>query len=330
MVIYNNSVSFFAAIDIGSNTIRLLVGNVRDNRINDVLYERRITRLAEGVNQFGNLRTENIEASLLVLREFSSLIEGKGVKTACAVATSALREANNADIFIEKVHNETGISIKVISGEKEAELTMKGILLSFSNSLFMYYPSLIFDIGGGSTEWILCRDMHPAGMGSIPIGVVKLHEKFIKSDPVSVANVSELEREILLQLEILNEKIGHHISRETIFIGTAGTFTTLAAIDLKLEIYDRDKVHLHRIPLSRLYDMRKKLFALSLEERKRVKGLEPGRADLIIPGIQFTIRTMEFFKFDELIVSEYGLLEGLLLEAIQEKNEKGIPETLKP
>ena len=322
--------SLFAAIDIGSNTIRLLIVNVMDNRINHVLYERRITRLAEGVNQCGNLRPENIEASLLVLRDFCSLIQRKGVKTVRAIATSALREAKNANIFIEKVRIDTGISIEVISGEKEAELTMKGVLFSFSNSSFMSSPSLIFDIGGGSTEWILCRGMHPVGMGSIPIGVVKLHERFIKSDPVSGADVSEMEREILAQLEIIKEKIGHHIIEETIFIGTAGTFTALAAVDLKLENYDREKIHLHKIPLNRLNDMRKRLFALSLEERKRVKGLEPGRADLIIPGIQFTINTMEFFKFEELIVSEYGLLEGVLLGAIQEKNEKGIPETLKP
>jgi len=315
-------VSFFAAIDIGTNTIRLLIGNVRDNRINDVLYERRITRLGEGVNQFRNLRDENIEDSLSVLRQFSSLIQREGVNTTRAIATSALREANNANIFIEKVFFDTGISIEVISGEKEAELTMKGILLSFSNSSIMTYPSFIFDIGGGSTEWILCRDMHPVGMGSIPIGVVKLHEQFIKSDPVSWADVSELEREILLELGILKEKIGHQIGRETIFIGTAGTFTTLAAIDLKLKTYEREKVHLHRIPLSRLYDMKKRLFILSLEERKRVEGLEIGRADLIIPGIQFTINTMEFFKFDELIVSEYGLLEGVLLETVQEMNKK--------
>ena len=314
--------SLFAAIDIGTNTIRLLIGNIGDNRINDVLYERRITRLGEGVNQFGNLRYENIEASLSVLREFSSLIQREGVKTTRAIATSALREANNANIFIEKVLFGTGISIEVISGEKEAELTMKGILLSFSNSSIMTYPSFIFDIGGGSTEWILCRDMHPVGMGSIPIGVVKLHEQFIKSDPVSWADVSELEREILLQLGILKEKIGHQIGRETIFIGTAGTFTTLAAIDLKLKTYEREKVHLHRIPLSRLYEMKKRLFILSLEERKSVEGLEIGRADLIIPGIQFTINTMEFFKFDELIVSEYGLLEGVLLETVQEMNKK--------
>jgi len=315
-------VSFFAAIDIGTNTIRLLIGNVRDNRINDVLYERRITRLGEGVNQFRNLRDENIEDSLSVLRQFSSLIQREGVNTTRAIATSALREANNANIFIEKVFFDTGISIEVISGEKEAELTMKGILLSFSNSSIMTYPSFIFDIGGGSTEWILCRDMHPVGMGSIPIGVVKLHEQFIKSDPVLWADVSELEREILLQLGILKEKIVHQIGRETIFIGTAGTFTTLAAIDLKLKTYEREKVHLHRIPLSRLYDMKKRLFILSLEERKRVEGLEIGRADLIIPGIQFTINTMEFFKFDELIVSEYGLLEGVLLETVQEMNKK--------
>jgi exopolyphosphatase/guanosine-5'-triphosphate,3'-diphosphate pyrophosphatase len=321
----------FAALDIGSNTIRLLIGDVEDNRIRDVFYERKITRLAEGLNQVGLLKAENIEASIVVLKEFSSFIQRQEVKTVRAVATSALREASNSDIFIKRVLADIGISIEVISGEKEAELTLKGILSSLSDSSLMtYHPSLIFDIGGGSTEWILCKGIQPIDMGSIPLGVIKLHENFVKTDPVSEIDISEMNREILLFLKILEERIGHNIDRKTSFIGTAGTFTTLASVDMQLETYERAKIHLHRIPLRRLSDMRRKLLALTLEERKKVKGLEPGRADLIIPGIQFTINVMVLFKLDELIVSDYGLLEGVLLEAGKERNEEDIPETLKP
>jgi exopolyphosphatase/guanosine-5'-triphosphate,3'-diphosphate pyrophosphatase len=139
-----------------------------------------------------------------------------------------------------------------------------------------------------------------------------------------------LDREILSSLEILKKGIRDRINKETRFIGTAGTFSTLASIDLHLEIYSREKIHFHRIPLNRLLDIRNKLAALPVRERMNVAGLEPGRADLIIPGIQFTINMMKSFAFDELTVSDYGLLEGVLIEALKERDEKNIPEACKP
>jgi exopolyphosphatase/guanosine-5'-triphosphate,3'-diphosphate pyrophosphatase len=316
-----------AAIDVGSNTIRLLIGNCRDGRIDLIVYERRITRLAEGITRSGILRDERIEASVAVLKEFSSLIKRNGVKTVSAVATSALREAFNSKVFIEKILAYTGISISVISGEKEAELTLKGVLSSFPESvLSMYNSLLIMDIGGGSTEWILCSGENPVGMGSIPIGVIKLLENCIKTDPVSETDISALNREILSAVEIFKKDIGNRLERKACFVGTAGTFSTLASLDLHLKTYSRGKIHLHRIPLHRLLDIRNRLVALPVKERMNVAGLEPGRADLIIPGIQFTISLMENFAFDELIVSDYGLLEGVFLESLKEGDEKDIPE----
>jgi exopolyphosphatase/guanosine-5'-triphosphate,3'-diphosphate pyrophosphatase len=323
--------SLLAVLDIGSNTFRLLIGNVNKDRIDDVLYERRITRLGDRVNQIGKLQDKNIEASLAVLKEFSSIISSHGIKYIKAVATSALREASNSDIFIQKVSVETGISIEVISGKKEAELTLKGILLSLpESSPITHHPLFIIDIGGGSTEWIICKNKQPVDMGSIPVGVIKLAGDFIKTDPVSETDITELNKEILSNLVGLKMRIGNYIDKQICFIGTAGTFTTIASIDLGLETYSREKIHLHRLPLSRLQDIGKKLSALPLIERKKVKGLEPERADLIIPGIQFTINTMEFFQFDELTISDYGLLEGVLLETLNEKNEKNISETKQP
>jgi exopolyphosphatase / guanosine-5'-triphosphate,3'-diphosphate pyrophosphatase len=319
-----------AAIDVGSNTIRLLIGNCRDGTINLVVYERRITRLAEGITRSRILRDERIEASVAVLKEFSSLIKRNGVKTVSAVATSALREAFNSKVFIEKVLAYTGISINVISGEKEAELTLKGVLSSFPESVLSMCDSLlIIDIGGGSTEWILCRGENPAGMGSIPIGVINLLENCIKTDPVSETDISALNREILPAVEIFKKDIGNQLEKKACFVGTAGTFSTLASLDSHLKTYSRVKIHLHRIPLHRLFDIRNRLVALPVKERMNVAGLEPGRADLIIPGIQFTISLMENFAFDELIVSDYGLLEGVFLESLKEGDEKDIPEACK-
>lgn len=322
--------SLSAAIDVGSNTIRLLIGNFQNNRIQHFLYQRRITRLADGINQSRVLRAERMEASLTVLQEFSSLIQSNGVKAVKAVATSALREACNAGGFIEKVFTDTGISIQVISGEQEAELTMKGVLSSFPESTLTHNNSLlIIDIGGGSTEWILCRGEHPVARGSIPIGVIKLHENFIKTDPVSKEDISALNREIISSIEIFKKDIRNHINKETHLIGTAGTFSTLASIDLHLEMYSREKIHLHRLPLTRLLNIRNTLIAFPVRERMNMTGLEPGRADLIIPGIQFTINILESFGIDGLTVSDYGLLEGVFLETLKERDEKNIPETCK-
>jgi exopolyphosphatase/guanosine-5'-triphosphate,3'-diphosphate pyrophosphatase len=314
--------SLLAAIDVGSNTIRLLIGEIEDHKIKDVYSGRRITRLGNRVDETGRLQDENMRASLAVLKEFSSILGEYRVEHVRAVATSALREASNSDSFVKEVLDDTGIQIEVIPGEREAELTLKGVLFSFSD---FAVSSFIVDIGGGSTEWILYGgDL--LGIGSIPVGVIKLTRQFIKTDPVSRSDITNMDREIISLLEGLKPSVGQYINRDTRFIGTAGTFTTIASVDLGLNAYSREKIHLHRISLEKLRVMSENLLSLPLEKREKVKGLEPERADLIIPGLQFTIKVMDFFRFDELTVSDYGLLEGLLTE-IKETIGKGISET---
>jgi len=335
----------FASIDVGSNTIRLLIAGVKDKKIIDVYYGRKITRLGTGISHTGKLLDKNIEASIAALKEFSSIISKHGVKRVRAVATSALREASNSEIFIEKVFADTGISIEVISGEKEAELILEGILLSLPESSHLtLHPLFILDMGGGSTEWILYRKERQGDrtrpqveMGSISVGVIKLAGSFIKTDPVSEADIKNLNDEIVLYVNDLKARIGKHINSDTRFIGTAGTFSTIASVDLGLDTYSRERIHLHSLPLSRLQDMSRRLLSLMLEERKNVRGLEPERADLIIPGLQFTIKVMGFFDFDELTVSDYGLLEGVLFDIFSEVRHGGkethgnnIPQTGKP
>ena len=284
------------------------------------------------MHQTGTLQDKNMEDSIAVLKEFSSAITHYGVHYTKAVGTSALREAANADLFIKKAFGETGIMIDVISGEQEAALTLKGILASLPMAGYSIPESaLIVDMGGGSTEWISIRKNHAAGtqpalmMGTIPMGVIKLAQKYVQAGPVSEYDVQQMTAEIDPVLLKLKAGIGQ-IPKETCLIGTAGTFTTIASVDLGLEQYSREKIHLHTIPFNRLLAMRDRLFSLTLKERETVRGLEPGRADLIIPGIQFTISMMKHFSIDELMVSDHGLLEGALLSA-RETLEKSISET---
>ena len=298
-----------ASIDIGSNTIRLLIGRVEKNRIIRLRYEMAITRLAAGVAETGLLKAENVEKSLSVLKEFSRLISTYNVSRIKAIGTSALREARNSEEFIRRVLLETDIRIEVVSGQKEAELTAKGVVLDLVRS----DSSLIVDIGGGSTEWILCENSSPVEMGTIPTGVVKLFENHIKSDPPSRHDIVSLNKEAEAVSGRLKAKIGHLINSNTVFIGTAGAVTTLASIDLGLETYNHEKIHKHNMPLQRLYDISERLISVPLSERKNLKGLEPGRADLIIPGILFTINIMELFGFKDMLVSDNGLLEGILV-----------------
>jgi exopolyphosphatase / guanosine-5'-triphosphate,3'-diphosphate pyrophosphatase len=321
-----------ASIDVGSNTIRLLIGAVEDERIADIHSARRITRLGNKVNQTGILQDKNMEDSIAVLKEFSSAITHYGAHYTKAVGTSALREATNADLFIKKAFEETGIMIEVISGEQEAALTLKGILASLSIAGYSIPESaLIVDMGGGSTEWISIRKKHAAGtspaliMGTIPMGVIRLAQKYVPVGPVSEYDVQQMAGEIDPVLLELNTRIGD-VPKETCLIGTAGTFTTIASVDLGLEQYSRERIHLHPIPFDGLLAMKDRLFSLTLKERETVKGLEPGRADLIIPGIQFTISMMKRFRIDELTVSDHGLLEGALL-SVRETFEKSIPKT---
>jgi len=320
--------SLFASIDVGSNTIRLLIGTIEDTRILDVFTSREITRLASGVSQKHRIQRVPFKKSLEVLRDFSAIISQHKIRFIKAVGTSALREASNADVFIDTVFSETGISIDIISGEQEAELTMKGISFSLINSRFESHPLFVMDIGGGSTEWILLQEKGIFRTGSIPVGVVKLAGEYHISDPPSKSRSKKMQNLFLAFLRDIQKTTGH-FQEKTHFIGTAGTFTTLASIDLGLETYSREKIHLHTIPIRRLKKIYTEISSIPLSKRKHIKGLEPERADLIIPGLHFTINAMDFFHFKELTVSDYGLLEGVLIE-LRDSLEKNISAAQKP
>jgi exopolyphosphatase/guanosine-5'-triphosphate,3'-diphosphate pyrophosphatase len=304
-----------AAVDVGSNTLRMLIGEVHGAALSRLCSDRVITRLAEGTRDSGMLGKESMRRSLSALRDFSSMIREYGVSRVAAVGTSALRDAANSSEFIDAVLQETGIQIEIISGTREAELTSKGVLLGFGKDQPLL---LIIDIGGGSTEWILLRpdQTESPSYGSLNLGVINLLERFAKTDPLSESDLSRLNEEIDSHISALgfSRKTPLSSSSSVRLVGTGGTITTLASLHLGLTTYDHEKIHMHGIAIDNLYDLRHLLLSLPLSERREIKGLEPERADLIIPGILLTIKFMEFFGFQEITASDYGLLEGLLKE----------------
>jgi exopolyphosphatase/guanosine-5'-triphosphate,3'-diphosphate pyrophosphatase len=300
-----------AVIDIGSNTLRLLIAARESGRLRRLLSERRVTRLAKGLISTRNLNKDSIEISVSCLAEFKVKCESYGVSGIHAIGTSALREANDSGRFIERVGQETGIAIKVLSGEEEALLTLAGI-----TGLGPEKPALAVDIGGGSTELVLTRNATAAY--SIPVGALKLFEQFIYSDPPSLSDIERMKASISSALSHAVSSIvddpGFGSTRLTAVTG--GSPTTLAAIKLGMRDYDGDRVHGLRLAYAEISSIFLDLCAKTHSERLDIAGMEKERADIIISGVAIIIAIMEALSIKEITVSDYGLMEGLALTLV--------------
>ncbi len=310
-----------AAIDVGSNTLRLLIGCIINNKLIRISSSRFVTRLGKDLLMNYELNSESIDKSISSLIEFKNIYDHFKVKKVFAIGTSALREAKNSKDFLAKVRKNTGINIEIISGEREAELTLNGVLFGLnhnqgiSSSLNEF---LIIDIGGGSTEWIFYSKN--IKKGSLPLGAVKAYERFFTGDSTELSQIVRLKDYIYAELvnsglmDLLSDK---YISQNIKFVATGGTPTTLAAIDMGLSKYDGDKINIHKITRPTLQAISERLLKISLTERQRIEGLEPDRADIIVTGTLILLNFMETLGFQELIVSDFGLLEGLLLTQVR-------------
>jgi exopolyphosphatase/guanosine-5'-triphosphate,3'-diphosphate pyrophosphatase len=222
------------------------------------------------------------------------------------VATSAVRDAVNGSEFIASIQRQTGIALHVIDGEREGALTLAGVIAGLD---YRHDNLMVFDVGGGSTEYTLALKGRAAFIKSLPLGVVRLTEGTQSTDEMR----SKIDRELdQLTRGILdaNQSFG---CEGAVLVGTAGTATTLAAIHMKMDSYDYRRVNNSHLTLDEIRDIYSLLLPLSLEERLSIPGLEKGREDLIVAGMLITIHTMERFGFTSLKVSDYGLLEGLIV-----------------
>lgn len=308
-----------AAIDVGSNTLRLLIGSVSGEGVKKLFMDRSVTRLGAGLARTGIIDDNNIGISVASLARFKAACDVYGVRRIVAVGTSALREAENSDLFIRKVEMTTGIRIRVISGDEEADLTVKGVTGGMKNPGVGSICRLIIDIGGGSTEWILADGN--ITRGSVPVGAVKLTEAFLLNDPPFPDELERLRHHAHEALSpVLHAKEVFLKSRRREgrkdppdLILTGGTPTTLAAMDLGLGAYDGQKVHLHQLSISALDRMLQMLAGVPLTDRKCIPGLAPERADIIIAGAALFRALMDVACQEVATVSDHGLLEGALL-----------------
>lgn len=309
-----------ASIDIGTNTLRLLIAEVdASGALNPLIYRRAITRLGGSFTEKAGIDRLAAGRTFAVLEEFQRVITEVGIDCVLAAATSVVRRARNRDWFLNEVKERTGIDVSVIPGDEEARLSLIGVLSVLNDTSSR---RLVIDIGGGSTEFIATRDSGIAGAWSMEMGVVHLTERHLISDPPKTTELGALEEEILgviAELKGLMNKdtvdpSAYSGDRGAVFVGTAGTVTTLAALDQGLEIYDRSKINNYPLAKDRIKKMYEYLTSLTLRERQSLLNLEKGREDLIIPGAAITLKVMESFGFDELKVSDAGLLEGIILK----------------
>ncbi len=295
------------AIDVGSNTLRLLIAQIEGNRVLPVCRDREMVRLGRNFFPERVIGRQSLESALKVLERFQRTGAQEGIARFRAAGTGILRESLNARRFLEAVFRTTGISIEVLSGEEEARLSALGVLSVFQE---LTGPACIFDLGGGSVEFTWVQSGKIGATLSLPLGAVGLTEQFLLSDPPMKQEIARLRGYCL---ETLRKRININESVSCL-IGTAGTVTTLTAMAKKLAEYDPSRINgsvLDRDTLSRLLF---ELTSFPLAARRELPGLEPDRADIITAGLVVVRSILDFFDTDTLRVSDAGLLEGLLLD----------------
>jgi len=309
----------YAAIDVGTNTLRLLIAEAVGPDDYAVLHEeQQITRLGEGLLPTRLLQDAPSRRSLTVLKRFADVARSFKAGEVASVATSAVREAENSEEFLAEIVRETGLALRVIDGGEEARLTLLGVRHGLRLGLRRV---LAIDIGGGSTEFVLARGEVIEGIVSTGLGVVKLTEQYLVSDPPAVGELRRVEEVVGARIDRLRGEMP--LPEQAQLVGTAGTVTTLAAIDLALVAYDRQKVQGHCLGLTRVMELLDRLAALPLRERRAIPGLESGRADIILAGAVILAASMERLGYHELRVSNDGLREGILIDLLRRKIGRG-------
>ena len=303
-----------ASIDIGSNTARLLIlESTGDQKFNLLVSKRNITRLGEGIDAQGKLTEHRMQTTLKVLSRFRQICLENGDPPLFAVATSAVREASNGQEFVRLAKKETGIDIKVITWEEEARLTLKGVYWKIPHE---NRRVITFDIGGGSTEFILSEGENIKDFCSTSLGVVRLTEKFITQHPIDEREYHSLQNHLQYELQTVKKKLSAFLPE--LLIGTAGTVTTLAALKENIYPYDPEKIHGSTFSRPEAEAILDDLKGRSLSQRLLLKPIETGREDLIIAGTAIVLETMRAFGCEILTVSEYSLREGLILRAMND------------
>ena len=289
-----------AVIDIGTNTLLLLIVDEQARRVVDLC---RFGRLGKGLDASGQLAPEAIAKSLDICREYRTVMTEHEIKAPHVIGTQALREASNAKDFVGPAEQILGAKIEIIGGPREAELAYLSVARTFpelGDSCFV-----VVDVGGGSTELITANDGGVVSAVSVPIGAVRLTERYLESDPPAVGEVLRLDDKIDRALA------DHALPTGVPVIGTAGTATTMAACSLGLTAYDPDKVTGHKLTPDEVDQLRQRMFSATTAQRRDMPGIEPQRADVIAAGVAIYHRVMHRIGAPVMITCDRGIRWGL-------------------
>ncbi len=299
-----------AGIDIGTLTCRLLIADLpHGGRLKEVRSERRILRLGAGVDQTKQLSVVAMDRVLQCLKEWREMIDASHVDATAVVATSAVRDAENRDEFLDRVKREVGFEVELISGEEEARRTMLGIRSGLPPGVT---DVLALDIGGGSTEFILASPGENLVVRSIDIGVVRLCERHLQHDPPTDGEVQRAREWVARETKAAIADMGNYQTAS--FVGTAGTITSLAAMVQKLPAYEPARIHNYQLQLSAIQTLEQTLLRRNRVDRVGLPGLEKGREEVIVAGAIIIRTVMETLGKSSVLVSDLGLREGVLLD----------------
>jgi exopolyphosphatase/guanosine-5'-triphosphate,3'-diphosphate pyrophosphatase len=304
------------AVDIGTNSTRLLVADVDDGRVADIERETRVTRLGEGVDERRRLLPVPIARVRNVLSDYRRTAERLGVDRTLAIATSAIRDAENGEAFLGEIEWSYGFATRLLSGHDEALMTYRGV----TSERTVDGGTVIVDIGGGSTEVIAGEPDGVRWHDSLDIGSVRLTERFLHSDPPSGDELSACAAAVQA---LLTERVPDEIrERATAAIGVAGTITSIAALALGLDEYNRERVHGSRLAAEELSAQLDRLAAVPVAERRELRPLDPERAPVIVAGAVIAREVLSFLGLGELEISERDILDGAALAAAELPEEE--------
>ncbi|MGY4972238.1 Ppx/GppA phosphatase family protein [Streptomyces nigrescens] len=304
-----------AAIDCGTNSIRLLVADAdpATGELKDLDRRMQIVRLGQGVDRTGRLAPEALERTFAACREYAAVIKGLGAEQVRFVATSASRDAENRDDFVRGVVDILGVEPEVITGDQEAEFSFNGATKELTDRADLERPFLVVDIGGGSTEFVL-GDASVRAARSVDVGCVRMTERHLVhegeiSDPPSPGQIAAIKADVAAALDRAEETVP--LREAATLVGLAGSVTTVAAIALGLNQYDSEAIHHSRIPLAKVREITDRLVSSTHAERAAIPVMHPGRVDVIAAGALVLLSIMERVGAGEVVVSEHDILDGI-------------------
>ena len=294
-------------VDIGTNSTRLLVADVGDRSVEVLERRGNVTRLGRGVDLSGQLSEEAIEAVCGAIAGYVAIYEEAEAGKVVAIATSAVRDAENGSAFVAELRERFALSAQVLGGEEEARLTYLGATMESPPTA----PTLVIDIGGGSTELIVGTGSEIGFHTSLQTGVVRQTERHLASDPPAAVELEALAADVRGPIEAAAAEVEGF--RPAAGIAVAGTPTSLSAMDLELDPYDSEQVHGHVLTLPEIQRRLSGLASIDLVERQEIVGLHPDRAPTIVAGVVILIETMRAFGLEQVETSEHDILYGAAL-----------------